>query len=208
MLAGEGQDWNEGEKRAWCKLARRSYAEVCERSEARFNVASGAYVLDVFNSVIEIYPGSREMRGSGTLCRFLLENLARYTRLSVLWYLLQAQDVLPSGNLVSPRELGASGLIFAQGTHILPLDKLATKYEDDAAAFVRQGMSLGGTPCKYGDASIKLFPFPKIPVLVVLWRKDEEFPARVDLLLDDTCSRHLPPDIIWSTAMVSVLLML
>jgi hypothetical protein len=208
MLVGEGQDWTEGEKQAWCKLARCSHAEVCQRTKARFNVASGAYILDVFNSNIEIYPSSCEMRGSDTLCRFLLENLAHYTRLSVLWYLLQAQDVLPSGNLVNPRELGGSGLIFTQGSHILPLDKLARKYEEDTAAFLRQGMSLGGTSCKYGDASIKLFPFPKIPVLVVLWRKDEEFPARVDLLLDDTCSKHLPPDIIWSTTMMSVLVML
>jgi hypothetical protein len=127
----------------------------------------------------------------------LLGELSHYSCLSILWYLVQAQDILPSGNLINPREL-AGGLIFGRGSHALPLDKLAVKYGGDTAAFLKKGVSLGGECSDYGDASIKLYP----------WREDEEFPANVVLLLDATCPRYLPTDIIWATAMVSVLVML
>jgi hypothetical protein len=42
----------------------------------------------------------------------------------------------------------------------------------------------------------------------VLWRKNDEFPANVVLLLDKACPCYLPTDIIWATAMVSLLVML
>ena len=97
--------------------------------------------------------------------------------------------------------------IFDRGSHALPLDKFAAKYGGDTAEFLKKGISLGGVHSNYGDASIKLYPFPKIPVLLMLWRKNEEFPANAVLLLDTACQRYLPTDIIWATAMVSVLVM-
>jgi hypothetical protein len=48
-------------------------------------------------------------------------------------------------------------------------------------------------------------PLPKVPTTVLLWTADDEFPARADLLFDATCSQHLPLDILWSVAMLSVL---
>jgi hypothetical protein len=99
-------------------------------------------------------------------------------------------------------------LIFSQGSHALPLDKLAAKYSEDTAAFLGRGTSLGGLCSDYGDASIKLYPLPRIPVLLVLWRKNDEFPANVVLLLDKACPCYLPTDVIWAIAMVSALVML
>ena len=60
----------------------------------------------------------------------------------------------------------------------------------------------------YGDASVELLPLPRIPVTLILWLSDYEFPARADLLFDSTCEQRLPLDVIWSIAMMSVLVML
>ena len=60
----------------------------------------------------------------------------------------------------------------------------------------------------YGDASLRLFPFPRVSVTIIVWKGDKEFASRADLLLDSTCELHLPVDIVWSTAMMSVLVML
>jgi hypothetical protein len=54
-------------------------------------------------------------------------------------------------------------------------------------------------------SSLKLLPMPRIPVAIILWLEDEEFPPRAVLLLDSTCELQLPLDIIWSIAMMSVL---
>jgi hypothetical protein len=207
MYMGEERDWTYGEEQAWHRLALSVPTEVCRRTGACFDEHSGAYILNVFNASIAIHPGHREIRGTGDLCNMLLGKLSPYSCLSILWYLAQAQVISPSGNFINPREL-AGGLIFGRGSHALPLDKLAVKYGGDTAAFLKKGISLGGECSDYGDASIKLYPFPRVPVLLVLWREDEEFPANAVLLLDATCPRYLPTDIIWATAMVSVLVML
>ena len=207
MFIGEGREWTYSEEQAWHRLVLSVPAEVCRRTGACFDEYSGAYILNVFNASIAIHPGHREIRGTGDLCNMLLGQLSHYLCLSILWYLVQAQDISPSGNLINPREL-AGGLIFGLGSHALPLDKLAAKYGRDMAAFLKKGVSLGGECSDYGDASIKLYPFPRVPVLLVLWREDEEFPANAVLLLDATCPHYLPTDIIWATAMVSVLVML
>jgi hypothetical protein len=201
------RDWPCGEEQAWHKLALSVPAEVCQRTGACFDVHSGAYILNVFNASVTIHPGRREIRGTGNLCDLLLGELSRYSYLPILWYLAQAQVIAPSDNFINPREL-AGGLIFSRGSHALPLDKLAAEYGEDTAAFLERGISLGGVCSDYGDASIKLYPFPRIPVLLVLWGKNEEFPANAVLLLDSACPCYLPTDIIWATAMVSLLVML
>ena len=200
------RDWTYSEEQAWHKLALSVPTEVCQRTGAGFDVHSGAYILNVFNASMTIHPTRREIRGTGHLCDLLLGGLSHYSCLPILWYLAQAQVISPSDNFMNPREL-AGGLIFSQGSHALPLDELAAKYGADTAAFLKKGISLGGVHSNYGDASIKLYPFPKIPVLFVLWSRDEEFPANAVLLLDTACRQYLPTDIIWATAMVSVLVM-
>ncbi len=202
MLAAQEQEWIGGEEQAWRRLAVSAPAEVCRRTGARFDECSGVYVLDMFNSEVEIHPGHRKIRGTGDLCD-LLRNVSHYARLSIVWYLVQAQETPPSGNLISPRQL-PGGLIYARGSHVLPLERLARLYGGDPGAFLKKGEALGGECRRFGDASVMLYPFPRVPVLLILWRKDDEFPAHAELLFDDTCSLHLPADIIWSTAMLSI----
>lgn len=207
MLISDEHEWADGEDHAWQKIAISVPAEVCRRTGASFDEDSGTYVLNVFNASVAIHPGHREIRGTGGQSDLLLGKLPHYSRLSILWYLVQAQDIPSSGNLIHPRELNG-GLIFIQGSHMLPLDKLALRYHGDMRGFLNTGETLGGERREFGDASIMLYPFPRIPVLLVLWGKEEEFPARAQLLLDATCSQHLPTDIIWSTAIMSIMVML
>jgi hypothetical protein len=207
MLIGEGQEWSSGESQAWEILSQFASDDVCRKANARFDELSGHYVLPMFNAKMSVSPRDRQIWGDSWLSSHLLTELPHYSRLSTLWYLIQAKDLPLSGNLINPREANG-GLIFAQGSHMLPLDRIIEKYSQDIHGFLQRGSVLGAEPLQYGDASLKLFPFPRIPVTLVLWKDDEEFPARADILFDSTCSVHLPPDIIWSTAMMTTLLML
>ena len=91
---------------------------------------------------------------------------------------------------------------------MLPLDKIAERYGNDRTGFIEKGKNLNGNIMNYGDASVELLPLPRIPVTLILWLSDDEFPARADLLFDSTCEQHLPLDVIWSIAMMSVLAMM
>lgn len=207
MLVGEGREWSEGEERAWGILSSLDPKDVERRTKAAYDASSGLYVLPMFNERISVSPTDRELHGTSTAAGSLLVRLPHYCRLSILWYMIQARDTPLSGDLVNPAHRH-DGLIFWSGSHALPLDRLAGRYGDDVQGFVEKALGLGGQRLDFGDASFRLYPFPRVPVVLILWRSDEEFPTRADLLLDSTCSAHLPPDILWSTAMMSILIML
>jgi hypothetical protein len=98
--------------------------------------------------------------------------------------------------------------MFFRGSHVLPLENLAERYEDDKEVFLKRGKELCGEVLNFGDASVRLFPVPRIPMTIILWLRDEEFPPRADLLLDSSCELQVPLDIIWSVAMMSLLVMM
>jgi len=196
-----------GENKAWELLAAGDPALVCARAGVDFDPGDGTYRVRSFGRNFTVNPAgklilSREPEGAVFLKRY-----AYFFRLSVLWYLVKAAPVCPSGNLVKPSGL-TGGEIFFKGSHVLPLAALAAKYATRPETFLVAGAALGGTPAAYGDAAVVLSPLPKVPVTVILWTEDDEFPARADLLFDATCSAHLPLDILWSVAMMSILTLL
>lgn len=195
-----------GEEQAWGILSELDPEDVCNRAKVAFNDSSGLYILSSFLQDIFVSPKDKEIFGHTPLSNFLINKLSRYSRLSILWYLINAKNIYPSGKLVKPADM-LGGQIYLRGSHMLPLDKIAEKYGRDVSGFLKRGEELGGEQLDYGDAAIRLFPFPRVPVSILLWRDDGEFSSRSNLLFDSTCEFHLPADIIWSTAMMSVLIM-
>ena len=86
--------------------------------------------------------------------------------------------------------------------------KIANKYGNNKQDFFERGKKYNAERLDYGDASIKLYPLPRIAIIIILWEQDDEFPARSDILLDASCEEHLSADMIWSLAMLSALIML
>jgi hypothetical protein len=163
--------------------------------------------MQAFGQEILIDVGNYTISSHTTLGKQLLHGFKYFFNLAALWYLANAKNIPSSGRLISPASL-SGGEIFQKGTHVLPLGKLAEKYGTDTENFHKRGLELGGKQLDHGDCSLLLHPFPRVPVTLILWTGDEEFPARVDMFFDVTCEQHLPTDVIWSTAMTAVLAML
>ena len=51
---------------------------------------------------------------------------------------------------------------------------------------------VGGEPLNLGDVGVKIQAFPLVPLALVLWRKDAEFPAEGSLLFDASVNKYLP----------------
>ena len=207
MLVGEGQEWPDGEEQAWSILSQLRPEDVCRRAQVDFDGKAGHYIMSSFKENVFVAPKHRRIWGDSRIASLVANELYHYFGLSALWYLVQAKDIGPSGNLINPREV-SGGMIFAQGSHVLPLDRLVQRYANDVDGFICRALAVGSERLNYGDCSVRLFPFPRVPVELVIWNGDEEFPARANILFDSTCSVHLPTDIIWSTAMVGILVML
>jgi len=199
-----------GEEQAWKVLAEINPDDVCRQAKVKFDKSSSLYILKSFLQDIYISPQKKEISGHSPVSSLLLNKLEFYSRLSILGYLINTRNIPLSGELKKPSDMSGGLLFFSQGTHVLPLDMIAEKYgsQSNIQEFVRRGRELGGEQLNYGDVSIRLLPFPRIPVVLILWKNDDEFSARANLLFDSSCELQLPIDIIWSTAMMSLLIML
>ncbi|MBI5100895.1 MAG: DUF3786 domain-containing protein [Nitrospirae bacterium] len=196
-----------GEDKSWALLAEADPSVICRNAQATYDAASKTYTLRCFSADIKVHVAGTEISGSDQHGELLLTRLGYFSRLSILCYLNCSKDLPLSEKLINPVNL-KGGLLFFRGSHVLPLDRLAEKYDKDPDGFINKGTELGGEAVKYGDAAIRFFPLPSIPVVLILWRGDDEFPPRADLLFDSTAERHLALDVLWSIAMMSVLIMM
>lgn len=195
-----------GEDKAWELIKGLDPADVFRNARAVFDERASRYTLKSFGMDFHIDPRNKEIHCVAPYGKVLLERIGYFSKMSILWYLVGARDIPLSGRLITPENL-KGGLIFFRGTHVLPLDRLASIYHDDKERFLIRGGELGGERMDYGDASVRLFPFPRVPVVVILRRGDDEFPPGADLLFDSTCELHLALDVLWSVAMQSILIM-
>jgi hypothetical protein len=198
---------NPGEEKAWEILAAMNPAEVCRAADVSYDAASESYRIRSFGIEFSLSVKKKMISSADPGSGLLLRRLGYFFRLSVLWYLTNAKDVACTGRPVKLEHL-KGGDFFARGSHALPLDAIANKYGKDKEGFIQRGVTLDGKIVKTGDAALCFSPLPRIPVTLTLWLEDDEFPARADLLFDSTCELQIPLDIIWSVAMMSVLIMM
>ncbi|MGD0884018.1 MAG: DUF3786 domain-containing protein [Thermodesulfovibrionales bacterium] len=196
-----------GEAKAWESLAKLNHDDVCGRTDAVFDTSSGLYSIRSFGKDIFVSPRERRIFGNSPMNDILLKRLGYFFNFSALCYLTMAKDTSITGRLIKPINM-KSGQLFFRGSHVLPLDNIAQNFGHDLDGFLKRGEDFCGESLNYGDASLKLLPLPKVPVVLILWREDEEFPPRADLLFDSSVEIQLPIDVIWSIAMLSLLVML
>jgi hypothetical protein len=198
---------NPGEDRAWEILSTLKPEEVCKAAGVSRDELAETYRITSFGMDFSVSPREKSITGPAPESDVLLQRLGYFFRLSVLWYLVSARDIACTERLVKLENI-KGGEIFTKGSHVLPLEPLAKKYGKNREGFIEKGKGLGGEPVKFGDAALKFFPLPRVSVILALWVEDEEFPARADLLFDSSCQLQVPMDIIWSVAMMSILVML
>jgi hypothetical protein len=198
---------NPGEDKAWEILASLSPEDVCKAASVTYDASVETYAISSFGMDLAVSVKNRTITSASPGGEVLLTRLSYFFRLSVLWYLVNAKDIACTGRPVKLEHL-KGGDFFARGSHVLPLDAIANKYGKDKEGFIQRGVMFDGKIVKTGDVALRFSPLPRIPVTLALWLEDDEFPARADLLFDSTCELQIPLDIIWSVAMMSVLIML
>jgi hypothetical protein len=196
-----------GEEKAWDMIASRDHSVTGRNASVLFDEKRGCYVMRSFCTDVYIHPQERTIKSSTPEGEIIIGRYGYFFVHSCLWYLIHAKDIPLTGRLIKPVNL-KGGEIFFRGSHALPLEGVARKYGHDREAFIRKGKELCGELLEYGDVSLGFLPLPRVPVTVILWVGDEEFPPGADLLFDSSCEMHLPLDIIWSIAMTTLLVMM
>jgi len=179
----------------WERLSQSDPKEVCLRSGAQFDDTTGSYVMSFLQERYRVSPRAKDVEllpGSALPAVPSIE-----LQVILITYLLNAQGVPLANRLVAGSSL-KGGKTFFQGAHRFPVEPLVERYGMDPTGFLDKGLSLGAAQERYGDTGLRFSALSRVPVVMVLWQGDEEFPARLSVLFDASIEQHLPLDAIYA----------
>jgi len=76
----------------------------------------------------------------------------------------------------------------------LAIKPILDRFAREPELLVDAAASLGGIRASYGDASVTVNAFSRVPVTIVMRRGDEEFPPSCTVLFDANVSDYLPTE--------------
>lgn len=172
----------------WEELLAKSADDVCRRANVFFNETTGSYEIPFFSTTLICSPANRTIEFKESLPYNRVDfELA----LVVLHYLLHAAPQNPTGKWVGEKDI-PGGNVFFYGPHQLPTRPLEELFQVDMEYFDRAASILGGLREERGDRAYVFRVFPKVPVMLVFWKGDEEFEPKVNFRFDETIIRHFP----------------
>ncbi len=160
------------------------------RTGALYDPHRGKYLLDYLGERYEISPdGSVQKEASR-------EAVPYNDQVLILQYLCSASGLPPRGHWLSFLELPHGELHHAPFQHdaLIPL---ARAFGHRLEAFSLAARILGGEKLSLGDCAAKFLAFPKLPLAVIIWSGDEEFPPRASILFDAVAPTHLSTAALW-----------
>lgn len=111
-------------------------------------------------------------------------------KLLALLYLANARAEPLANRWVPYREL-KDGLFYVKTFAETVEDRLCRRFGEDSEALREACLELGGREVDQGDLGMVLNTFPRLPLLLILWRGDEEFPPNVRILFDSSATNYL-----------------
>ncbi len=180
------------DRQYWDRLRSLSPDDVVLRSQCSLIRPAGYYVLEVMGTTVWVDP-HREQFLSSEERRITIRTECA---LALVSYLIEAKPVPLRGRWVSEKDL-TGGEMFFRGPHLFPVKPLENRFGNDGERFLQAGKKLGGTEVLGGDVAFQVMALPRIPVQVLLWLADEDFPARITFLFDATIEEHLHLDVIF-----------
>lgn len=170
-------------------------AAVCRRASCTYDADRESYTISVWGETYEIRLGEHSIMK-------LRPNPARdhgFLALFIIHYLLEERLVDIENIWISEKEI-PGGATFFRGPHALPTELITKRFGNDLTLFSGRCEAIGGTPLEMADAAYRFEIVPQVPVAVLYWCGDEEFPAEARLLFDKSICRYLATDVVFSLA--------
>ncbi len=196
-------DYVAARKLAVEKLAPESIETLAERSGFE-KIGNGALQVPFLGRTYRVsYPGFEfAVEGEGTAEK----DIPLQEQVLILHYVMGADGTV-SGNWVAYREIPGASFYFSAFVK-RAIDPLKKMFGMDASLLQKPAARLDGNSIDVGDAGFEFRLFPKIPIQLILWEGDAEFPAEANILFDDSVGDFLSPeDIAWLAGMLVYRLM-
>jgi len=169
--------------------------EVVSRTGCRFDKIREQYFVTIWGHKYCVDLKNHEVRSEESG----LKTYQEYLHLFILYYLMKSKNIPPSGEWVSEKDI-PGGAAFFRGPHTIPTDWITGRFGDNIDFFKTESEKSGGIPIELADAAFLFRITPTLPVAVLYWQGDEDFPSEAKLLFDRTIEQHLPLDIIYALA--------
>ncbi|MBI5591907.1 MAG: DUF3786 domain-containing protein [Deltaproteobacteria bacterium] len=126
----------------------------------------------------------------------------------LILHYLQARGIqFPTGNWIAYREIQGASFYFSAFVK-RAIDPLKKTFGSNIQGLVKAAERLGGQPIPAGDAGFEFRILPRIPIQLILWEGDAEFPPEANILFDETIGDILSPeDVAWLAGMLVYRLM-
>lgn len=111
----------------------------------------------------------------------------------ILYYFASSRGSNQPGKWISFSEL-ADGQFYNAAFQGYTSKKLLQHFQDDYEAFNQANHMLCGEKTSFGDGGYRYQILPKVAILLVHWRGDDEFPPSYKILFEDIVDYHLPTD--------------
>jgi hypothetical protein len=161
--------------------------EQCRRSGARY-IGPNEIVIDHLNQPYHIMiPG----------CKILLKDGGTEPplrdRILILHYFTRAKGTAATGRLIAFKQL-SGGVSYFPAFSQRAIGPLVKNFGKSPDLLTKVAAKLGGRKAGYGDASVTINAFERVPVTLVLWRGDEDVAANANTLFDANVSDYLPTE--------------
>jgi len=175
------------------KLAREQLAgiedmeQLCLKSDARYLVTGSQQEIAIgyLNRLYRIAMPNIEvlLTDSG-------EEVPIKDRVLILHYLLSANGTPITNRQITFKELPGGGNYFRTFSK-RAIEPLVEHFGEQPHVLIDTAGKLGGHTVAFGDVAVTVNAFSRVPVTIVLWQGDEEFPAQGDILFDAAISDYL-----------------
>ena len=120
----------------------------------------------------------------------------------ILHYMLSPASAPLTENWISYREIPGASFYYSAFVK-RAIDPLKKVFGQNIDGLLRAGETLGGKTIDTGDAGYEFRLFPNIPVRIILWAADDEFPAEANIVFNENIRGSLSPeDIAWLAGML------
>jgi hypothetical protein len=161
---------------------------VCKRSESDCVVSgSGLSVrVNYLNRVYQVSWPEIEISSTGTR-----EPVELRDKILILDYLNTAKGTPLTGAAIAFQELPEISNYYPTFVK-RAVQPLIDAFGNRPQLLFEAANQFGGQKTSYGDASVNITAFKRVPISYVVWKGDEEFPANANILFDKTIHDYLP----------------
>ncbi len=177
------------------ELSERDPKDVCRRASCKYDDMNKLYTLSVWGDEYGIFPNQLKINCMGNNT----QSLNDYFYLFIVHYLLKSKEIEITNEWISEKDI-PGGPTFFRGPHEIPTKLIWLRFNNNINKFKERCEQLHGIPLNMADVAYSFKITPRIPVAVLYWRGDDEFPPESKILYDRTITEHLASDIIYALA--------